>query len=178
MKKLMTAILALALCSATGFAEGFGDGQLIIDTGSITNGLSTMIYVDTQDAAGTNWVSGQNYRNGANQTNILWQETVSFISTNATYEVIWFGPWDYTLTLESMFAKVDGGTQGVYLVEQATNAAWRTFTTNNYAVATATSVRDTSWTDSSVAVGNLLGVNLGAYANSTQGFVTVIGKLR
>jgi len=81
------------------------------------------------------------------------------VATNADYEVSWAGPFSEVLTLMNAFSKCDGGTNLIWVVEQATNSAWRTFTsTNNILSGTTSGSNDTTWTDSSIAIGNFVGV--------------------
>jgi len=124
--------------------------------------------------AGANW-NGNGVDFKTYVSNRVDYQTIPFIVTNAKYEVCWIGPWDEVRTIEWQSAKLDNSTVTVDLVENVfTNGTWRGFTTNNSIAAGTTGIKDSTLGDSTVAIGNCLGIRLRACsATATQGFSTV-----
>jgi len=78
-------------------------------------------------------------------------------NTNAAYEVSVAGDWPTTFTLTDARFYTGGGTGVIHLCESSTNSAFRVYdVTNNVLAVTATWTIDSSWADSSIAVGSLL----------------------
>lgn len=111
------------------------------------------------DKSGTNALLGDII--WSNIPTVIAYEPFSLAYTNGTYEFAWFGPWDSVLTLSKVTSFCDGGTGTLEIVERTMSAgAWRTFGTNNTLSLTTTGQVDTTWSDASIAVGNLLGLRM------------------
>lgn len=111
----------------------YGSGVGLTGVSASVTGAVSQISVGSSNMIGAITFNGT----GVETTNnaLVTVKQIAYIPLNIapvtySYEHTWCGPYDEDVTLSKLFAKCDGYTITFDIVTEATNAGWRTFTTN------------------------------------------------
>ena len=137
MKKLVMFFAALVIGVSFVVGDEYIDGVKVgINAETLDNlDSSQFLRSDEADTATGRITFGGGITLGTNDvdviTNLTDYVTFNFISTNATYNLLWAGPFAHDITLTKVVGKTDFGTQHIYVVEQNLTDAWTTTVVTN-----------------------------------------------